>query len=170
MEFAAFDAACREQEASARPTRRNVRILLIRHAESEANLRKGEIGGRQNSVSLSAAGVEQAKLLGSRLRAEHKRIDEVHASVATRATETARLACAEAGFPSERIIPQEQVVEQSQGSWERRRHRRRPPFTSPLSLHLGVFPRAQRSALFLILATVALGIAKKYTPKKSWRV
>jgi len=116
--FWEHDAKAAAAEAELRPTRRNVHFLLLRHAESEANLRKGEIGGRQNSVGLSEGGVEQAKRLGRRLKG--KRLDAVFASVASRATDTAQIACAEAGFPVERIVYDETVVEQSQGSWERR--------------------------------------------------
>jgi len=100
-----------------RPTRRNLCIYLIRHAESEANLRKGEIGGRQNDVNLSPKGVTQARALGKRLSGIV--LDEVYSSVANRAIRTAKLACNEMGIVDDRICCEETIVEQSQGSWER---------------------------------------------------
>jgi len=102
-----------------RPTRRNLCIYLIRHAESEANLRKGEIGGRQNDVNLSPKGVTQARALGKRLNASGIVLDEVYSSVANRAIRTAKLACNEMGIVDDRICCEETIVEQSQGSWER---------------------------------------------------
>ena len=63
MAYTDFDSAQNAREEAARSKRRNVRVYLIRHAESEANLRKGEIGGRQNDVNLSEKGILQAKLL-----------------------------------------------------------------------------------------------------------
>jgi len=116
---ARFDDDERLREETLRTGRRNVRILLIRHAESEANLRHGEIGGRQNDVLLSQKGRDQAHSLGLRIRDGSLQLDEIYSSVARRAMLTATIACEAMGLPEEGIIPDERVVEQSQGSWER---------------------------------------------------
>lgn len=119
MPYHDFDANQSAKEEKARSSRCNLRVYLIRHAESEANLRKGEIGGRQNEVNLSEKGVAQAQLLGKRLRAAGIALDAVYSSVANRALQTAQLACGEMGIPEERIRREASIVEQSQGSWER---------------------------------------------------
>jgi len=113
------DEEQRKKELQLRSERRNVRFLLIRHAESEANLlRKGQIGGRQNSVGLTEKGAEQAAILGKRLR--NMQLDAVYSSVAERARTTARIACREMGIPEENIQESEAIVELSQGEWERK--------------------------------------------------
>jgi len=119
--YHAYDEHRRKAEQKERHTRRNVRIILIRHAESEANLRPEEIGGRQNQVALSNKGREQALWLGKRLASMHARgvhFDEIYASTATRAADTASIACAQLSFPVT-IKHSDQIVELSQGSWER---------------------------------------------------
>ena len=41
-----------------------LRVFLIRHGQSEANLRHDLISGRQAEVPLTPLGIEQAKALG----------------------------------------------------------------------------------------------------------
>lgn len=98
--------------------RRDVRVLLIRHGESTANLKPGAVGGRQSGVSLSQKGEEQALKLGKKLAAEELHIDEVYASVAVRASSTARIACQQASFDPQHIEISDRLVEMSQGGWE----------------------------------------------------
>ena len=64
----AADRERREMERQLRPTRRPVRIMLIRHAQSQTNVDKdGLHNGRHLDVSLSERGVAQARALGKRL-------------------------------------------------------------------------------------------------------
>jgi broad specificity phosphatase PhoE len=64
-----------------------VRLLLIRHAESEGNA-AGRFQG-QRDYPLSPRGVEQAARLAERLKA--RPLDHIYASPLTRASHTARL-------------------------------------------------------------------------------
>ena len=72
-------------------------------------------------MALSNKGREQALWLGKRLASMHARgvhFDEIYASTATRAADTASIACAQLSFPVT-IKHSDQIVELSQGSWER---------------------------------------------------
>ena len=96
----AEDRAARLAEAQARPRRRTVRLLLIRHAQSESNKHKNSLhNGRHIGVPLSEAGRAQARALGKRLRLEGLQPDEVYCSEALRTQQTAELACAELEAP-----------------------------------------------------------------------
>jgi len=107
------DRAERKKEERRRPFRRNVRIFLIRHGESEANLLPGQIGGRQNESPLSKKGLQQAMKLGNRLKAMGIKFEKVYSSTAVRAFETARIA-----LPGVNVEKNEELLEQGQGDWE----------------------------------------------------
>jgi len=47
------DSSRRATERQLRHKRRDVRVILVRHGQSMANVKPSQIGGRQNSVSLS---------------------------------------------------------------------------------------------------------------------
>jgi broad specificity phosphatase PhoE len=64
-----------------------VRLLLIRHAESEGNAENRFQG--QRDYPLSPRGLEQALLLATRLNDRH--LDHIYASPLTRASHTARI-------------------------------------------------------------------------------
>ena len=113
--LAAWDALQRRADQRARGSRRRVRVLLIRHGESEANLQAGQIvGGRDVATPLSATGEEQARLLGERLLRDGLRVDAVYASHAVRARKTADIACAAAAI-RQRVRIEPRLVEFSQG-------------------------------------------------------
>ena len=95
-----------------------LKIYLIRHAESEGNVNNHLIGGQSNHFKLTERGEKQAKLLGERLAKEAIRFDEVFASTAVRARETARFACEATGIPIDQIQYSESLLELSQGEWE----------------------------------------------------
>ena len=72
-----------------------MRITLIRHAESQANIREDLIGGYQPNIPLTKKWIHQAKLLGERLYKEgYLRTTDggVHFSPAVRTKETKRIA------------------------------------------------------------------------------
>jgi broad specificity phosphatase PhoE len=101
------DSARRADEAVQRPSRRSVRIFLIRHAQSESNLTKDDChNGRHIGVPLSELGERQARALGRRLAASKVAFESIYASEAVRAQQTAALACAELSH-----APALQVVE-----------------------------------------------------------
>ena len=119
-----WDEHCRRADAAARAAgqRRSVRVLLVRHGQSMANVRPELVGGRDVSSPLSSVGETQAKMLGERLKREGERPSRVFASHAVRAQRTAELACATAGITAGIEIETEpRVVEFSQGALEKQR-------------------------------------------------
>lgn len=94
-------------------------LYLIRHGESEMNLHVAElVGGRTNETPLSKKGGVQPAFLGHRLQKDGVVFDEVYASPAVRAIQTAEIACRYLSFPSDRIVQLESLLELSQGDWE----------------------------------------------------
>lgn len=75
--------------------RDDVKLLLIRHAESTANVRRA-LNTRMPGPPLSEAGEEQARLLAERVAVEP--VVAVYASIATRAQQTAAPAAAHHGL------------------------------------------------------------------------
>ena len=97
-EFQQVDAQLLLAERRARSQRRPLRLLLVRHAESEANLAAHLIGGRSNDARLTPCGRAQAERLGERLRALlHDPSVSLHSSSALRALETALIAVTRPG-------------------------------------------------------------------------
>ena len=97
-EFQQVDAQLLLAERRARSQRRPLRLLLVRHAESEANLAAHLIGGRSNDARLTPCGRAQAERLGERLRALlHDPGVSLHSSSALRALETALIAVTRPG-------------------------------------------------------------------------
>ncbi|RJQ21169.1 histidine phosphatase family protein [Candidatus Woesearchaeota archaeon] len=94
-------------------------LILIRHAQSEANL-KQEIGGQQNHVSLTPTGREQAQKLAFRLLCEERIFDGIYTSPAVRAYDTARTVAGTLAYTKELIFAPE-LLERSQGDAERKR-------------------------------------------------
>ena len=124
MRSFASDRSRRIQEASARWRRRSVRVLLIRHAQSESNLAKDHChNGRHISVPLSELGRRQAKVLGRQLSREN--VSRVFCSEALRTQETAALACAELSLAALKIevittreaAPRMGICEVAMGGW-----------------------------------------------------
>lgn len=118
-----WDTLRHRKESAVRGGRQAVRLLLIRHGESEANLRAMQtIAGRDAKSPLSKKGEVQAQRLGARLRQERVRPHRVIVSNALRARRTAEIACAEAGLFTHSVAleVEPRVVEFSQGSFELR--------------------------------------------------
>ncbi|MEM7655256.1 MAG: histidine phosphatase family protein [Bacteroidota bacterium] len=93
-------------------------IHFIRHAESQGNVNHHLIGGQSNHYLLTERGESQARLLGERLHREGYQFDQVFASTAVRARETARIACGFLGLDLTTIDYSPQLLELSQGEWE----------------------------------------------------
>ena len=90
----AADRQRRKAEERLRPTRRAVRVMLIRHAESQTNVDfDGLHNGRHLDVPLSERGVEQAKALGRRLARSGENFEAIYCSEALRTQQTAEVAC-----------------------------------------------------------------------------
>ena len=92
-------------------------LYLIRHAESEMNVRDDLVGGNSLGTPLSVRGRRQAELLGKRLKAAGIVFDAVHSSTAARTFDTALIAGREAGFCEDVIVRTEQLLEIDQGDW-----------------------------------------------------
>lgn len=89
-----------------------VRLLLVRHGETAANVVRRIQG--QSDEPLSPRGKNQARRLGARLAGE--RLDALYASPLTRAWHTARLICRP--HPELRPRPEARLQEMAYGAWE----------------------------------------------------
>ena len=81
-----------------------MRLLLIRHAESEGNAARRFQGQRE--YPLSPRGIEQARHLAARLRARH--LDRIYASPLRRAGHTAEIVAEAKGMA---VLPLPAVIE-----------------------------------------------------------
>ena len=91
----AADRERRAVEERLRPKRRAVRVMLIRHAQSETNVNKdGLHNGRHLDVPLSERGVAQARALGERLARSGEVFEAIYCSEAVRTQQTAEVVCA----------------------------------------------------------------------------
>ena len=93
-------------------------LYLFRHAETENNVNKDRVAGQSNSLELSQRGLEQAKLLGIRLKKEKIFFNQVYSSTAVRAKKTSEIVCETIDFPKNKIITSNDLLEISQGDWE----------------------------------------------------
>jgi broad specificity phosphatase PhoE len=94
-------------------------LLLIRHGESEVNVHDPPmIGGRSTWCELTPRGIEQSRALGRWMREQQVPCDQVVASVAVRAQQTARHCLSEAGIALRRLRTAPELEELSQGDWE----------------------------------------------------
>ncbi|OSX68376.1 hypothetical protein BU14_2910s0001, partial [Porphyra umbilicalis] len=101
-------------------------LLLIRHGESEANLREDtHMAGRSPAAALTPLGVRQAAAVGPMLRDRYgptlSRVTTVYASPAVRAADTARHALSAAvvdGGTPPPVTLAEELLEIYQGEWE----------------------------------------------------
>jgi broad specificity phosphatase PhoE len=89
-------------------------LYFCRHGESEANLQR-IFAGRMDTP-LTPHGCEQARLAGQ--HAGELGLDLIVASPLIRALETARIIAAEAGYPLDKIVTNDLLVERSWGSLE----------------------------------------------------
>jgi broad specificity phosphatase PhoE len=93
------------------------RILFIRHAESEGNIKPEFVGGQSNHLKLTQKGITQAKLLGERFFEEKLNFDIVCSSTAIRASHTCQIVCEALDFDTSRVIYTDELLELSQGEW-----------------------------------------------------
>lgn len=99
-------------------------LVLIRHGESEANLREDtHIAGRSPAAALTPKGLRQAAAVGTMLRARYgaalPRVTAVYTSPAVRAAGTAAVALATAGAAGGHAVrPAAALLEIDQGEWE----------------------------------------------------
>ncbi len=92
-------------------------IYLIRHAESEANLRTELVGGRENDIGLSFSGIKQPERLKQRLEQEGIIFNRVYASPAIRALDTARGSLSPIIFPEGEVLVSDDLQEIDMGRW-----------------------------------------------------
>ena len=95
-----------------------IRLLLVRHGESESNTAPDLIAGQSNHVPLTAKGRQQAASLGAALAHRHYRPSHVLASDAVRCQQTLELMRLQPLPRSQHASAQ--LREQSQGQWEGR--------------------------------------------------
>jgi broad specificity phosphatase PhoE len=89
---------------------------IIRHGESEHNAHTMyKLGGKTENSSLTLRGINQAHRLGERLKAEEITFDKIYSSVMNRAKETAEIVAKKIGYPLEKIIYSDTIIEQDHG-------------------------------------------------------
>ena len=92
-------------------------FYFIRHGESESNATPGLAAGANYDSALTARGVKQARLLGSRLKREGVKFDRVYSSSLDRARKTARHML-DTMDETERVVPAvDALVEQKAMGW-----------------------------------------------------
>lgn len=94
-------------------------IYLVRHAESEMNLRTDIIGGRSNETPITELGIEQAKKLGELVLDGICMPDEIYVSPALRTRQTAYYALEASSYDSDDIgiYTEPRIQELDQGGW-----------------------------------------------------
>lgn len=96
-------------------------VTLVRHGESELNVRQPSIiGGRSRWCELTPRGIAQARHLGRWLAGSGLPIDRVASSTAVRAQQTARYALEQTTVPLRRLETFTTLEEMDQGQWENR--------------------------------------------------
>lgn len=95
-------------------------VYLIRHAESETNIKKhgDKIGGQNLNTLLTPDGEKQASMLGDYFKEKNFTFVEFYRSTAWRTQETARLCFEAMGYSNQQIEADEELLEFCAGSWE----------------------------------------------------
>lgn len=97
-------------------------IYFIRHGESETNVRSPpQIGGRHSWAELTSRGVAQSRALGERFRQEERVFDQIVASTAVRAQQTARHCLERLEQSPDDVTTYPELEELDQGEWSGRR-------------------------------------------------
>lgn len=95
-----------------------LKFYLIRHAESEGNLKPNYVGGQSEHYNLSEKGIKQAQLLGKRFKFKGLGENyEICVSPALRTIQTATHFCNELGINTNCFQISPEVLELSQGDW-----------------------------------------------------
>jgi bisphosphoglycerate-dependent phosphoglycerate mutase len=103
--------------AMTQPTIRPLRLLLVRHAQSMANIQHGIITGRSNHVALTELGVRQSQALAARWHRYGPALHAVYSSTAVRAMATCHHVCNAIHYPRERVITTEHLLERDMSAW-----------------------------------------------------
>jgi broad specificity phosphatase PhoE len=107
----------KSEEAVLRPTRKTLRLFLIRHGESKMNLQPGLVCGRSNPTPLSAKGRHQSTALGERFKRSNIVFDATYTSTAARAIDTAVLAAEHGCSGGRQLIHTPALLELSMGGF-----------------------------------------------------
>ncbi len=107
-----------------------LRFYLIRHGESNGNIKSNLIMGRNENAHLSQRGFDQAKALGKRFDNEDIQFDHFYSSSLSRAIETAETINKNMKTPANEINHIGELCEYSAGDWEGRS--RQDVYTSEL--------------------------------------
>ena len=95
-----------------------IELYLIRHGQSDMNMRPEFVCGRSNDSRLTAKGIMQSKYLGKRLKNEGVVFDQVYVSNAVRAEMTADIVMKTLGMPLEGKIYDCSLDEMTHGGWD----------------------------------------------------
>jgi len=132
-------------------------IILVRHAESEAN-RLGILQGQKIDTSLSKRGLNQAKLVAKRL--ENEKISAIYASDLKRAMETAQEI---AKFHNLKVRPDKRLREKNHhaGETQRQHEKRCLSFFKEVSKHKGNIIAVAHGGTNSIILAISTGNRKK---------
>ena len=92
-------------------------FYFIRHGESLSNVTPGFAAGVNFDAPLTPTGVEQARVLGRRLRQEKVRFDRVYSSSLTRAIQTTEAMLGEMGEADRPFPKVDALIEQQMPGW-----------------------------------------------------
>ncbi len=92
-------------------------FYFIRHGESESNATPGLAAGLNYDSPLTDKGVEQARLLGQRLKREGVEFDRVYSSTLDRARKTARFMLDAMGETERDVPAADALIEQQLAGW-----------------------------------------------------
>ena len=92
-------------------------LFLIRHGESASNAAPGAVFGGGSEPPLTPRGLEQARLLGRRLKSEGARFDRTYSSSLLRAVQTAEAIFEEMGQSDRPFMKVDDLVELKSPVW-----------------------------------------------------
>lgn len=92
------------------------RLYFVRHGESVINARR--VWGARSPGELTPLGREQALAAGKKARQEKLKVDLIVSSPIERALETATIIAKELGYPTEKIVLSDLLMERSMGELE----------------------------------------------------
>lgn len=105
------------QRVAAAPILRPLRLFLVRHAQSVANVTPGVISGSSNHISLTPMGQRQTIALAQRWKQYGPHLHAIYSSTAVRAIDTCDAVCNILGYPINRVTRSERLIERDMDQW-----------------------------------------------------
>lgn len=93
-----------------------MKLYYVRHGKAQGNAEKKYIGRRESP--LLPDGVNGAKAVAEQINASGLQIDAIYTSRLTRQLDTAKIIASEIGYPEDKIIITDLLLERAGGSFE----------------------------------------------------